>query len=61
MLLASEYANPAFDYHNQLMYESQRECVFGCAYGGGGASTDCLCFIASVLHSGGVYSHHIFS
>lgn len=30
VLLASENANPTFDYHNQLMYEKQCVCVAAC-------------------------------
>lgn len=54
LLLASEYANLPFDYHNQLMYEERCVCVCG------SQSDDCLCSVASERQSSIVYFVPIF-
>lgn len=53
MLLASEYANPTFDYHNQLMYESESVCV--------ATSQMIVCVLLLQCSTLVLYtSHHIF-
>lgn len=50
MLFAGEYANPVFDFNNQLMYGSVRVCVCVCV-----SRPATLRFIARPLRSGGVH------
>lgn len=54
MLLAPEYKNPTFDYHNQLMYEREQPCTAA-------RRGDCLCLLLQSSTLVAYTSHRIFS